>query len=55
MRDDLIVLVSASDPTYRANGSKYFTHDEEIFSLGLIFSGPVVLGTDPKAVRLFTN
>ena len=30
LRDGLIAPVSASDTMYRANGSKYFTHDEEM-------------------------
>ena len=28
LRDYLIAPVAARDPTYRENGSKYFTHDE---------------------------
>ena len=53
--DDLIDPVAASYRTYRANGSKYFTHDEEIITRGSILSGPAVLGTDPEAVGPFTD
>ena len=46
---------TTSGPTQRANGSEYFTHDEEIIARGLILSGPVELGIDPEAVVPFTN
>ena len=55
LRYDLISPVSASDPTYRANGSEYFTHDEEMIAQGLILSGPAVLGTDPEEIGPFTD
>ena len=48
LREDLIAPVAASDPTYRANGSDYFTHDEEMIARGSILSGPAALGTDPE-------
>ena len=32
LRDDLIAPVFASDPMYRANGSKYFTYDEKMIA-----------------------
>ena len=54
-RDYLEPPAAASDPTYRANGSKYFTHDKEIIACGLILSGPVVLGSDPEAFGPFTE
>ena len=34
LRDDLIDPVTASDPTYRDNGSKHFTHNEEMIARG---------------------
>ena len=55
LRDDLIAPVAASDPTHRANDSKYFTHDEEIVDQGSILSGPEVLGADPEAIIPFTD
>ena len=51
----LIVPVTASDLTYGVNGSKYFTHDEEMIARGSILSGLTVLGTDPEAVGPFTG
>ena len=55
LRVDLEPPASASDPTHRANGSKYFTHDEEIIAGGSILSEPAVSGSDPEAVGPFTN
>ena len=55
LRDDLIAPVAASDPTYRANGIYYFTHDEEMIADGSILSGPVMLGSEPEAVRPFMD
>ena len=46
---------TASDPTYRANGSEYFTHDEDMIPCGPIISGPAVSGSDPEAVGPFTD
>ena len=51
----MISPVSASDPTYRANGSEYFTHDEEMIAQGSVLSGPAVLGTDPEEIGPFTD
>ena len=34
LRDDLIALGAASDPTYCANGIKNFTHDEDMITRG---------------------
>ena len=48
LREDLIYPVAAHDPMYRANGSEYFTPDEEMIFQGLILSGPAVLGADPE-------
>ena len=47
LRDDLIAPFSARDLMYRANGSEYFTHDEEMIAQGLILSRTEALGTDP--------
>ena len=55
LRDDLIAPVAANDPTYRDNGSKYFTNDEEMIARGLIISGSAVIRTDPEDISLFTN
>ena len=44
----------ANNPTHRANGSKYFTHDEKMITCGSILSGPAVFGSDPEAVGPFT-
>ena len=55
LRDDLIPPVAVNDPTQRANGSKYFTHYEEMIAHGSILSGPAALGSDPEAVGSFTN
>ena len=51
----MIAQVSANDPTYRANGRKYFTHDEEMIARGFILSGPAVIGTDPEEIGPFTD
>ena len=51
----MIDPVAASDPTYCANGSNYFTHDEEIIARGSILSGPLALVSDPEAVEPFTD
>ena len=32
LRDTFISPVAAIDPTYRANGSEYFTHDEDMIA-----------------------
>ena len=37
----MIPPVAASDPTYRDNGSEYFTHDEVMIDRGSIISGPI--------------
>ena len=55
MRDDFISPVAADDPTYRDNGSEYFTHDEEMIAQGSILSGPAVLETNPEDIGTFTN
>ena len=55
LRDFLIAPVTASDPTYRANGSKYFTHDKKIITLGLIRSEPAAFGSDPEVFGPFTD
>ena len=55
LRDGLIAPVAANYPTYRDNGSEYFTHDEEMIAGGLILSGTDVLGTDPEDIGPFTN
>ena len=55
LRDNLIAPVASSDPTYRANGSEYFTHDKEMIACGLIISGPAALGSDPDVVGPLTN
>ena len=46
---------TTSDPTHRANGSEYFTHDEEMIYHGSIISGSAVFGSDPESVRTFTD
>ena len=51
----MIPPVAASDLTHRANGRKYFTHDDEIIACGSILSGPAALRSDPKAVVKFTD
>ena len=50
LRDDLIDLVAASDPTYSINGSKYFTDNEDMVAQGMILTGPAELGTDPEEI-----
>ena len=55
LRDDFISPVAADDPTYRDNGSEYFTHDEEMIAQGSILSGPAVLETNPEDIGTFTN
>ena len=55
LSDYLISQVAASDPTYRANVSKYFTQTEEMINQVLILSGPAVLGTDPEEIVSFTD
>ena len=55
LRDDLIDLVAASDSTYHANGSEYFTQNEEMIARGLILSGPAVLGTEPEEIGTFSD
>ena len=42
-------------PTYRANGSGHFTHDEDIIAHGLIISGPTVVVSDPEAIGPFNK
>ena len=51
----MIDPVAANDPMYRANGSKYFTHDEEMIARGSIISGPAVLGTNHEEIVPFTD
>ena len=51
----MIAPVASNDPTYRANGSEYFTHDKEMIACGLIISGPAALGSDPDVVGPLTN
>ena len=53
--DDFIAPVDTSDPMYRANGSEYFTLDQEIIVCGSILSGTSALGSDPEVFRPFTN
>ena len=55
LRDDLISPVARSDPTFRANGRKYFTHDDEMSAQVSILSGPAVLGTDPEEISPFAE
>ena len=55
LRGDLELPDVASDNTHRANGSGYFTHDEDIIACGLILSGPMVVGSYPEAIGPFTN
>ena len=55
LREDFIAPVAAQYPTYRANGSKYFTHNEEILAQGSIFRGHAVLETDPEENVPFTD
>ena len=52
---DFIAPVAASDPTYCSNGIKYSTHDEEMIARRSILVGPAVIGSDPEAVRPFTD
>ena len=40
---------------HHANGSEYFTHDEEMIARGSILSGPAALRSDPEAVIPLTN
>ena len=54
-REDLISPVATHDTMYRANGSKYFTHDEDMIARGLIISGHAVLGNDPEEIVPFAN
>ena len=51
----MIPPVAASDTTHRANGSDYFTHDEDMIACGSILGGPEALGSDPEAVVPFTD
>ena len=53
--DDLIALVAASDPMYHDNGTKYFTHDEDMIARGSIINGPAALGSEPGVVEQFTK
>ena len=46
---------ATSDPTHRANGSEYFTHDEDMINFGSIISGPEMFGSDPEDVGPFTD
>ena len=50
VRDDFIPPVAASDTTHHTNGSKFFTHDEEMIACGLILIGTEVFGSDHEAV-----
>ena len=47
--------VTTSDPTHRTNGSKYFTHDEEMIACVSIISGSAMFGSNPEAVGIFTE
>ena len=51
----MIYPVDASDLTYCANVSKYFTHDEDIITRGLNLSGPAVIASDPEVFGPFTD
>ena len=51
----MITPVASSDTTYGANGSEYFTHNEEIIACGLILSGPAALVSDPEDVGPLTD
>ena len=55
LRDDLIAPVSASDPMYLSNGSKYFTHYDEMVAHGSIPGGSEALGSDPEVAVPFTD
>ena len=55
LMDYLIAPVASSDPTYRVNGSEYFTHDEEMITRGSVLSRPEVLGTYPQEIGPFTD
>ena len=55
LREDLIAPVAAHDPTYRSNGSEYFTHDEKMIARGSILSGHEVFGTDPEEIGTFAD
>ena len=55
LRDDWISPVSASDPMYHANGSKYFTQNEEMIAQGSILSGPAVIGNETEEIVPFTE
>ena len=55
LSDDLEPPAATSDPMHRANGSKYFTNDEDIITCGLIISVTLVLGSDPEAVGPFSD
>ena len=55
LRDDLIAPVSSSDPMYFSNGSKYFTHYDEMVAHGSIPGGSEALGSDPEVVGTFTD
>ena len=55
LRGGLIAPVTSNYPTYRDNGSKYFTHDEEMIARGSIISGHTVLGNYPEDIGPFTD
>ena len=51
----MISPAAVSDPKYWNNGSKYFTHDDEMIARGSILSGTAMLGTDPEDISPFTD
>ena len=55
IRDQLIPTAAADDPTVRAAGSTYFTHDEELRARATIVDRPVVAGTDPEVIGPFSD
>ena len=55
LRDDLEPPTAASDPVYRANSSKYSTHDEEMVDHGPILSRSAVSGSDSEAIGPFSD
>ena len=55
LRDDFEPPAAASDPMHRANGTNYFTHDDDMIDCELILSGPTVFVSDPEAVGPFID
>ena len=55
IRDELIPTAEGDDPTVRAVGSTYFSHDDELRARAKIIDGVIDSGTNGEVVGPFTD